>query len=74
MSRQIYSKKDAKRDNAIFEKNLDRYNKIEKALLDLYNAGYWTCDRNVDAEQLWTSARDALGIEPGNSPKRKDNK
>ena len=48
---------------------LDENIKFKKALGDLYDAGYWTCDRDVDEEALWIAARDALGRDPGKSPK-----
>jgi len=41
---------------------------LENALLNLYNAGHWTCDRNVDETALWDDAKKALGLEDGTSP------
>lgn len=35
------------------------------AALALYEAAYWTPDRECDAVALWTNLRDALGLEPG---------
>ena len=79
MNREIYSKEDADRDTKIFQGFLDKQKKIQeifddnkklrKALGDLYDAGFWTCDREADEEALWIAARDILGREPGNSPK-----
>lgn len=45
--------------------------KLKKAANDLYDAGYWTCDRTVDDIALWESLRDALRRKKGNSPDRK---
>ena len=42
--------------------------RLHNACAALYDAGHWTCDRDVDAKQLWTELRDAMGREPGSSP------
>jgi hypothetical protein len=43
---------------------------LERAALQLYYAGVWSCDRRVDEARLWTQLRDALGLKPGTSPRR----
>lgn len=35
----------------------------------LYDAGHWTCDRNVDEAKLWENLRDEMGRESGTAPK-----
>jgi hypothetical protein len=35
----------------------------------IYDAAYWTADRPVNQELLWTNFRNALGRNQGNSPK-----
>lgn len=46
----------------------DQYESLRRAALDIYSAGYWTCDREVDEAALWTALRDALGLPTGTSP------
>lgn len=48
----------------------DKYDRLVKAVKELYNSAYWTPDRDVpNSPQLWEELRDAAGITPGNSPK-----
>jgi hypothetical protein len=42
---------------------------IRDAFHDVYYAGFWTCDRPVNASALWTTLRDELGFASGCSPK-----
>lgn len=35
----------------------------------LYDAGHWTCDKDVDEAKLWENLRDEIGREPGTAPK-----
>ena len=41
---------------------------LYEAVTALYEAGYWTCDRNVDEDKLWERVRNALKRTPGCSP------
>lgn len=41
---------------------------LQEAVYNLYYAGVWTCDREVDAHELWREIRDAAGLHPGFSP------
>lgn len=45
------------------------FNTLREAVEKLYDAGHWTCDRDVDERALWENVRDAARIQPGNSPK-----
>jgi hypothetical protein len=42
--------------------------KIREAAKKLYYAAHWSADRDVEENKLWENLRDALGLEPGNSP------
>jgi len=44
-------------------------NPLLDAASALYDAGVWHCDRPVDEAGLWAALRDAMGREPGTSPK-----
>ncbi len=48
-------------DNAELRAEIGR---LQGAARDLYFAAYWHPDRPVDEDGLWTSLRDAAGIEP----------
>ena len=42
---------------------------IIQAANAIYDAGYWTCDKECgNEEKLWEALRDALGREPGTGP------
>ena len=45
------------------------YAKLEEACMNLYYAGYWSCDRECDEVGLWTALKNALGLKDGTSPK-----
>lgn len=45
------------------------YEKLKKAVWDLYYAAYWSPDRPCDAKHLWEEVRNAAGLEPGMSTK-----
>ena len=47
----------------------DKYEKLIKAVNALYDAGHWTCDRDVDEQTLWEAVRDAMGRKPGGAPR-----
>ena len=47
------------------------YDKIVAVANALYDAGYWSCDRQVDEIELWEKLRDALGRKHGTSPKQR---
>lgn len=49
--------------------NEEQVNEIVESATALYNAGYWTCDRDVNEPEMWERLRNSLDIEPGNSPK-----
>lgn len=44
---------------------------LQKAALALYMAAFWRSDRPLpeDGKPLWKALRDALGLEPGQSPR-----
>lgn len=43
---------------------------LEEAAKALYHAAaHWSPDRDVETDALWENLRDALGLEPGSSPK-----
>jgi hypothetical protein len=48
---------------------LGKLEALRSAARDVYYAGHWSCDRDVDAVGLWTNLRDASDFEPGLSPK-----
>lgn len=48
-------------EDSWFQKYVD----LAEAARDLYYAAHWYPDRECDAMQLWTTLRDAAGIEPG---------
>jgi hypothetical protein len=43
--------------------------KLHFAAATIYDAGHWTCDRDVHEAALWERLRDALGRKPGTAPK-----
>jgi len=47
----------------------ESFSRLRDAVKSLYYSAYWTPDRPVDAEKLWTDVRDAAGFTEGNSPK-----
>ena len=51
----------------------EKFRRLQEAVKQLYNAAYWSPDRDVDSAQLWEAVRDAAGIPPGNSPQSINN-
>lgn len=47
----------------------NKNDKLKKAALELYYAGYWSCDRKCNEALLWENLREALGLPSGTSPK-----
>ena len=49
----------------------DMYDKLKKAVSDLYMAAFWTADRPVEAEKLWKAVKDAACL--GHGPTKIEN-
>lgn len=47
------------------------YEGLREAVLALYNAAYWSADRECEAAALWEAVRERAGIEPGKAPSRR---
>lgn len=45
-----------------------KYFELFSAASNLYEAGHWTCDRQVNEMALWEALRDAMERKPGNAP------
>jgi hypothetical protein len=43
----------------------EQFEKLKKAVKELYFAAYWHADRSVDEQKLWVTVRDAAEIRPG---------
>lgn len=46
------------------------FEKLKKAIEELYFAAYWHADRNVEEQKLWENVRDAAEITPGQTLSR----
>lgn len=53
----------------LYGRGVEETDRIIAAANALYEAGVWSCDREVDEAALWTELRDALCRKPGTSPK-----